>query len=50
MTDEQLSQVEDAVTAASIDVYSSSDDNLLTKLDASFTIDPTAIESSSRCR
>jgi hypothetical protein len=45
VTPEQLTQAEEAITAASIDVYSSTEDNLLTKLDASFSIDPTAVES-----
>jgi hypothetical protein len=39
----QLGQVEDAVTDASFDVYSGEDDDLLRKLDANVTIDPSAI-------
>lgn len=39
----QLSLVSGAVTDASIDVYSSTADNLLTKVEANLTIDPTAL-------
>jgi hypothetical protein len=43
--EDQLSQVEEAVTDASFDVYSGEDDDLLRKLDANVSIDPSAIES-----
>jgi hypothetical protein len=39
----QLSTASDAVTDASIDVYSGVDDHLLRKLDANLSIDPSAI-------
>ena len=39
----QLSTVSDAVTDASIDVYSGVDDHILRKLDANLAIDPSAI-------
>jgi hypothetical protein len=42
---EQLDQVEQAVTDASFDVYSGEDDDLLRKLDANVSIDPSAIDS-----
>jgi hypothetical protein len=41
----QLQQVADAVTEASFDLYSGSDDNLLRKLDLNLSIDPSAVES-----
>jgi hypothetical protein len=39
----QLGTISDAVTDASIDVYSGVDDHVLRKLDATLTIDPSAI-------
>ena len=39
----QLSAISGAITDASIDVYSGTDDNVLRKLDANLTIDPSAI-------
>ena len=42
---EQLDQVEQAVTDASFDVYTGEDDDLLRKLDANVSIDPSAIDS-----
>jgi hypothetical protein len=42
---DQLDQVEQAVTDASFDVYSGEDDDLLRKLDANVSIDPSALDS-----
>jgi hypothetical protein len=42
---DQLDQVQEAVTDASFDVYSGEDDDLLRKLDANVSIDPSAIAS-----
>ena len=42
---DQLDQVQQAVTDASFDVYSGEDDDLLRKLDANVSIDPSAIDS-----
>jgi hypothetical protein len=44
-TADQLQQAQDAISSATVDVYSSSDSNQLTKLELGLSIDPSAVES-----